>query len=118
MDIYRDAKDTAQLPPGSLKFDVALDSSAPRSFDVLDDAVQAILASGSGQAAIDCRTGDVIHVPALLPHSAHGMVAASRSAALALLASGLASRIETIGEMAFPDGPTELCLAALVRPPG
>lgn len=108
----------AQLPPGSLKFDVALDSSAPRSFDVLDDAVQAILASGSGQAAIDCRTGDVIHVPALLPHSAHGMVAASRSAALALLASGLASRIETIGEMAFPDGPTELCLAALVRPPG
>lgn len=112
------ANSGTQLPAGSLRFDVALEGSAPRSFDAFDDAVQAIMTSDSARAAIDCRTGDAVHVQALLPHSAHGMVAASRSAALALLAAGSASRIETIGEMAFPDGPIELCLAALTRPSG
>lgn len=111
------APSAAPLPAGSLKFDVATLDVPLRSFDALGDAAQALQASG-GVGAIDCRTGDAIHVQALLSHSAHGMVAASRSAALALLATGYARRIETIGEMAFPDGPVEICLAELVGPAG
>lgn len=107
-----------QLPSGSLNFDIAIEGAAPRCFGSLDDAVLAIRTAETARIAIDCRTGDTVHVQALLPHSAHGMVAASRSAALALLASGFADRIEMIGEMAFPEGPVELCLAKLSEPPG
>lgn len=107
----------APLPPGFLKFDVALSGAPPRSYDMLGDAARALQAA-DGAAAIDCRTGGAIHAQALLPHSAHTMVAASRSAALALLAAGYAQRIETIGEMAFPDGPIEICLAELAGPSG
>lgn len=107
-----------QLPAGELKFDIATDDTAVTSFGSLEDCVQALRKSGSVRMAIDCRLGETVHVKALLPHSAYGMVAASRSAALGLLASGLASRIETIGELAFPEGPVELCLAKLSEPPG
>lgn len=110
--------DVERLAAGRLVFDIVLDGSELASFDTLGDAVAAILSAAGERAAIDCRITDSFHVQALLPHSAHGMVAASRTAALALLASGFASRVETIGEMAFPDGPIEICLAALVRPPG
>jgi tetratricopeptide (TPR) repeat protein len=107
-----------QLPQGKLTFDVMLIGSLPLAFEALQDAVQAILASAEKIAALDCRTDDTVRVGSLIAHSAHGMIAASRSAALALLATGLASRIETIGEMASPEGSFEVCLAALVEPPG
>lgn len=106
-----------QLPAGALTFDIATDDAIEK-FASLGEAVAALRNAGSVRMAIDCRLGETVHVQALLPHSAHGMVAASRSAALGLLASGLASRIETIGELAFPDGPVELCLAKLSEPPG
>lgn len=102
----------APLPAGLLTFDVALGNAAPRSFDRLGDAARA-LQTVCDAAAIDCRTGGAVHVQALLPHSAHATIAASRSAALALLAAGYARRIETIGELALPDGPIEICLAEL-----
>lgn len=108
----------AQLPEGKLKFDVAFDGNPPISFDTIEQAVDAIRASGQESTALDCRTGGQIRVRTLLSHSAHGMIAASRSAALALLATGLAGRIETIGELATAEGPLELCLAALAGSAG
>jgi hypothetical protein len=43
------------------------------------------------------------------------MVAASRDAALALLACGAVQRIEPIGELASAVGPVELCLVVFNR---
>ncbi|WP_374543083.1 tetratricopeptide repeat-containing protein [Sphingorhabdus sp.] len=108
----------ARLPEGKLKFDVALDGGPPFSFDTIEEAVAAIRSSGQEMAALDCRTGDQIRVRTLLSHSNYGMIAATRSAALALLATGLASRIETIGELGTAEGPLEICLAALAGTDG
>lgn len=107
----------AQLPAGQLHYDIALDGNRQRSFETIGEAVDAIKACGAGRAALDCHTGDRIRVGTLLSHSAHGMLATSRSAALALLATGLASRIETIGEIGTTEGPIEVCLATLSAPP-
>lgn len=107
-----------QLPQGRLLFDVVVNGNPLLAFDELAEAVREILVSGEKIAALDCRTGDTVRVRSLIAHSAHGMIAASRSAALALLSTGFASRIETIGEMASPEGSFEVCLAALVEPPG
>ncbi|MBK9269795.1 MAG: DUF4071 domain-containing protein [Sphingomonadales bacterium] len=107
----------AQLPAARLFYDIALDGNRQHSFGTIDEAVDAVKALGAGRAALDCRIGERIRVGTLLSHSAHGMLATSRGAALALLATGLASRIETIGEIATTVGPIEICLATFSGPP-
>ncbi|MGL5837087.1 MAG: tetratricopeptide repeat-containing protein [Sphingorhabdus sp.] len=101
------------LPASQLWFDIAIEGETPQSFDSLFAAVEILRSSAGKGMAIDCRIGDHIQIAALSARAEAGLVIASREAALALLAAGMASRIEVIGEMASNHGPLTICLVTL-----
>lgn len=103
------------LPQDQLRFDIIVDDSTVRTVTQLADAVAALAGGRDAIAAIDCRLDGAPRVASFLAHGQPGMVAASRDAALALLACGAVQRIEPIGEMASAVGPVELCLVVLNR---
>jgi tetratricopeptide (TPR) repeat protein len=101
------------LPEGQLLFDIVIDGTAPQSFDSLDLAVRELKAAGDAMMALDSRIGQRSRIAALSAAARRGVVVASRDAGLALLASGMAERVEPCGEIATNDGPLEFCLATL-----
>jgi tetratricopeptide (TPR) repeat protein len=101
------------LPDGELIFDIAVDGATPQSFASLDLAVQALRAAGEATMALDSRIGPRSRIAALSAGARPGVVVASRDAGLALLAAGMADRVEALGEIATNDGPLEVCLATL-----
>lgn len=102
----------APLPEDRLLFDVSVDGEVALAND-LSNAADTLFAARGRLCAIDCRIGGEMRINAILSHGQIGMVAASRDAALALLACGAIKRIEPIGEMASATGAVELCLVAL-----
>jgi hypothetical protein len=104
---------SAPLPEGRLQFDVAVEGSGTSSYPTLNEAQLAVRGSISARVAIDCHTGNGNRVVAFLGKGESGMLVASRDAALALLASGMTERIETLGEMATTGGALEICLVTL-----
>jgi hypothetical protein len=101
------------LPEGKL----VIDGDPPKSFASLNAAVAALRDAGDEPAVLDCRIGERSNAAALAVRGQRGVIVASRSAALMLLAAGIATRIENIGEMATNDGALEICLVALRATP-
>lgn len=109
------AVSSAPLPKGELVFDVAVDGAPPETYLDLDEALEVLATARDQIAALDCRLDDPQKVRTLLTHGEAGMLVASRSAALALLAFGAVRRVEPVGEMAAPAGPVEICLTKLTK---
>ena len=119
MEIEGDtAVSSAPLPKGELVFDVAIDGAPPETYLDLDEALEALATARDQIAALDCRLDDPQKVRTLLTHGEAGMLVASRSAALALLAFGAVRRVEPVGEMATPAGSVEICLTKLTKSDG
>ena len=112
------AVSSAPLPKGELVFDVAIDGAPPETYLDLDEALEVLATARDQIAALDCRLDDPQKVRTLLTHGEAGMLVASRSAALALLAFGAVRRVEPVGEMAAPAGPVEICLTKLTKSGG
>ncbi|MEQ1551085.1 tetratricopeptide repeat-containing protein [Sphingorhabdus sp.] len=109
---------SAPLPKGELVFDVAIDGAPPETYPDLDEALEVLAKAGDQIAALDCRLDEHQRVRTLLAHGEAGMLVASRSAALALLASGAVGRVESLGEIATPAGSIDICLAKLTKSGG
>lgn len=102
------------LPLADLKFELIIDGDASQCFASLSDSIETLSRAGDAIAAVDCQIdGAPTHVRALLARGAPGMIVATRDAALAMLASGITTSVEPVGEMATAAGPVGICITRL-----
>jgi hypothetical protein len=105
------------LQEGAMTFPLASGDGRPvQSFTTLTNAVAAAAQSENG-AALDCRLDDDSHgVAALLRQATAGGLMASQAAAMAMMATGLATAIEPLGELEMAGGSTGVYAVRLASP--